>query len=409
MKKKSKINIYNIVLFLLLIIIAFCALFYVLKTLGFLDFDTKKKSKTLLPTKTIKLDDDTLEEIEKHLKEYSEQYFNNSKSLQHATNDNLKTQIARIVTQLGGENINEDLTEYETELDKFIYKVGTPQYQKLMGLEELIGLKQEKEALSDLRTCMSYSIALKEFKQKLPNGVIFHGVPGTGKTTLERALAKTTNFHYMEIDGTNFQKYNTKEGIKMVNALFKKTSNMDRGIIVCIDECENTWGSLKKAENQSTKNIVTKFKNSFTSIENQNHQKQVFWIGTTNHLEDIDDAILSRFDYKIEVKPLDLEGRKKYFDHVLVKKLKNDNLISEGAIRYLIDQLAPEIEEFPELQTFRDMETFIRISIITAIKRYNQNPSTSKAIIKEDLQNVFNNKKQEIIDQRNWQAQNKTK
>ncbi|MFP7699555.1 MAG: ATP-binding protein [Candidatus Phytoplasma pyri] len=403
-KKKLKFNIYNIILFLLLIIIAICALFYILQTLGFLDFN-KKKSK-IESTNSIKLDDDTLEEIEKYLKKYYREYYENLKSLQNQTNENFKSQMQNIVTQMGGENINENLTEYEEEIDKLICRVGDSKYQKLMGLDELIGLQQEKSALSDLQTCMSYSISLREFKQKPPTGVIFHGVPGTGKTTLARALAKTTNFHYIEIDGTNFQKYNTKEGIKMVNALFKKTQSMDGGVIVCIDECENTWGSLKKAENQSTKNIVTKFKNSFTSIENQNNQKQVFWIGTTNHLEDIDNAILSRFDYKIEVKPLDLQSRKKYFNQVLIQKLKRDNLISEDAIRYLIDTIANEIENFPELQTFRDMETFIRISIIKAIKRNKENSATPKQIIMEDLRDVFINKQQEIMDQRKWQIKN---
>ncbi len=411
MKKKIKFNLYNIFVFLLLIVIFFCFLFYILYILGFLNFN-KKKLKIELSNRTIIIDDDTLEEIKNYLTENFQNFKllqqetnQNSKLLQQETNQNFNNQMAKIVKQLGGENINEDLTEYEAEIDKLIYRFNTPKYNNLMSLEQLIGLQREKLALSDLQTCMSFSLSLKDFKQKSPTGVIFHGVPGTGKTTLARALAKTTSFHYIEIDGTNFQKYNSKEGIKMVDALFKKTQNTDRGIIICIDECENTWGSLKKAENQSTKNIVTKFKNSLTSIENQNNQKQVFWIGTTNHLEDIDDAILSRFDYKIEVKPLDLEGRKKYFNQVFIEKLKRDNLISEEAIDYLINTIAVEIEKFPELQTFRDMEKFIRISSIKAIKRYNSNSQQeqkiSKQIIKEDLQNVFDNQKKDILDQRN--------
>ncbi|KOR75706.1 AAA+ ATPase [Candidatus Phytoplasma pruni] len=48
MEKKSKLNIYNIVLFLLLLIIACGVLFYILKILGFLEFIKKKLNKNKL-------------------------------------------------------------------------------------------------------------------------------------------------------------------------------------------------------------------------------------------------------------------------------------------------------------------------------------------------------------------------
>ncbi|MFB5029850.1 MAG: ATP-dependent zinc metalloprotease FtsH [Candidatus Phytoplasma pruni] len=413
LKKKSKLNIYNIVLFLLLLIIACGVLFYILKTLGFLEF--MKKTTQQEQTQSIKLHDDTLEEIDSIFEKYENSIQQgNKKNDQNFTNFNqnfqefknvLKTEIKKIVQQMGGENVSDDLTEYEEQIEKLTYKIDCPNYESLKSLEQLIGLKTEKAALGDLNTCMTYSSSLERYQQKPPIGVIFHGVPGTGKTTLARALAKTTNFNYIEIDGTNFQKYNSKEGIKMVDALFKKTQEMER-VIVCIDECENTWGNLTKAENQATKNIVTKFKNSFTSINNQNRSNKVFWIGTTNHLEDIDDAILSRFDYKIEVKPLDLTSRQEYFEKVFIAKLKQESLISEDAMNYLINELAPAIEHFPELKTFRDMEALIRLSIIKAIQRSKQDKIPPEQITKQDLELVFNNKKQEIADVRSWNSIN---
>lgn len=400
---------YNIVLFLSLLIIACGVFFYILKTLVFLEII--KKNSTRTKTQSIKLHDDTLEEIERIFEPYKESIQQeNKKNDQNFTNFNqnfqefknvLKTEIKKIVQQMGGENVSDDLTEYESKIDELTYTIDHSNYDSLKSLEQLIGLKTEKAALGDLNTCMTYSPSLERYQQKPPIGVIFHGVPGTGKTTLARALAKTTNFNYIEIDGTNFQKYNSKEGIKMVDALFKKTQEMER-VIVCIDECENTWGNLTKAENQATKNIVTKFKNSFTSINNQNRSNKVFWIGTTNHLEDIDDAILSRFDYKIEVKPLDLTSRQEYFQKVFIAKLKKENLISQEANDYLINELAPEIENFPELQTFRDMEALIRLSSIKAIQRFKQDNIPPEQITRQDLELVFNNKKQEIADARSW-------
>ncbi|WP_341266514.1 AAA family ATPase [Candidatus Phytoplasma fraxini] len=275
--------------------------------------------------------------------------------------------------------------------------------EDMLSLDQLIGLDREKAALTEFQTCINNLRTIETtFQQKRPTGIIFHGCPGTGKTSLARALAKTAGCAYIEIDGTDFQKYSREEGPCRVDALFHKVreDKDHERIIVCIDECENTWGNLTKAENQATKNIVTKFKNKFTGIH-ANSGPMVFWIGTTNHVDELDSAIVSRFEHIIEVKYLETQARQQLFRHKLNKI--QTNAITPEACNYIINVLAVDIEQHDDLKSIREIEKFIRGCSIRAVSQNNTNPVISQDIVKS----VFDEKVKDIEDRKKTERHNK--
>ncbi|MBP5835647.1 AAA family ATPase [Candidatus Phytoplasma meliae] len=301
----------------------------------------------------------------------------------------INTHLGDIKGALSGENIDSGLDEYIkviNECKKYENKEGTEvteSWKNTPKLEALTGLNREIKVLDGFRQYVNSNKPHFQIEPTL--GVILHGVPGTGKTTLARAFAKTLGWTYIEIDGTNFHQYNQKEGIKMVKALFKvlmgekdTQGNYSGGCeqaIVCIDECENTWGDLKKADSQATKNIVTMFKNNFTGAEYKEYikKKNIFWIGTTNHLEDLDSAILSRFAAKIQVDPLDLEARrsliKRKISHLHTGRNATDaeRKLEHDAENYFIHKLPDEIEKYKALQSIRTIEHIINEAKMNAL------------------------------------------
>ncbi|MFB5029964.1 MAG: ATP-dependent zinc metalloprotease FtsH [Candidatus Phytoplasma pruni] len=267
--------------------------------------------------------------------------------------------------KLKGNKVEDELPfdpyKYIEEFD--IYNLEEMKQQK--RFHHLIGLDKEKAALDDFMQSIRAPSALKDYGFSHLTGVIFHGPPGTGKTTLARAAAAEAGYSYMELDGTLFQKFDQKEAIEMVDALFYFAKKF-APVIVCIDECEIPMHDLKTAENQATKNVVTKFKNQLTGLK-FNPESPILFIGTTNHLEEVDEAIKSRFDYKVLVEPFDLKARKifltTYADENIAKKdqLGREDKITVTAKEHL-NVIAEKLEPYPALQNTRQLISLLKKS-----------------------------------------------
>ncbi|NWN45972.1 AAA family ATPase [Candidatus Phytoplasma pruni] len=258
---------------------------------------------------------------------------------------------------------------------------------------DLIGMEQEKAVLEDFLQTIRTPSELTDLGFKPLTGLMLYGPPGTGKTSLARALAKETGYNYLEIDGTIFQKFNTKEGIEMVDALFF-WAHQFAPIIVCIDESEIPMHNLTTADSQATKNIVTKFKNNLTGLK-FDKDKAIFFIGTTNHLEDIDSAILSRFDYKVEVNPLDKKNRQHFLETYVKNVVKTQSTEHGTVYRYTdeafqhLRKINEKLEAYPSLQNPRQLISLLKKAAISAIKRYYPNPEEVKKITPQDLDAAF--------------------
>ncbi|AGL89994.1 AAA family ATPase [Candidatus Phytoplasma australiense] len=273
-----------------------------------------------------------------------------------------------------------------------VFKPSDP--QKFIGFDKLIGFKEELKAVQGFINYLKNPENYQGIGQvEPPLGILMYGVPGTGKTTLARALAKETNLPFFEVNSSLFsQKY---KGLapQMVKDLFtdaRIVAEECNGAIIFLDECETIFTDLSMLEAGSEiANVVNQFKTEMTSIDN-NPDKPIFIIGATNQYHLIDEAIKSRFTYNIEVKPGNKAERQQMLEF-LMKKRKNP--YSEEAKQYLFEVINEALERLPQNQQFlkanRTLENLLKTTVSIFAKNRGKGENKRSEINKEDLKQAY--------------------
>ncbi|WP_349402049.1 AAA family ATPase [Candidatus Phytoplasma solani] len=348
----------------------------------------------------------TLIETEKQITNHHKRLENQNKNLQE-----VKTQIHQTQNELKNEittQNHEFIKEFQTQLqpksetlttsyqqpakEDPSFKPSNP--QKFLSFNQLIGFKEELKAgegfMDYLKNKENYQ-GIGEIEP--PLGILMFGCPGTGKTTLARALAKETKLPFFEVSSSLFsQKY---KGLapQMVKDLFdaaREEADNKNGAIIFLDECETIFTDLVSLEAGSEiANVVNQFKTEMTSMEN-NPEKPIFIIGATNHEELIDEAIKSRFTYNIEVKPGNKEERKQFLEF-MIKKRKNP--YSQEAKQYLFEIINEALEHLPKNHQFlkanRTLENLLKTTVTIFAKNRGQGETRRNEINQDDLKQAY--------------------
>jgi ATP-dependent 26S proteasome regulatory subunit len=162
----------------------------------------------------------------------------------------------------------------------------------------------------------------------LPLGVLLVGPPGSGKTLLASALSKATNAKFFETRGSSFVNKFVGQGPAAVRAFFRKgreyiSEKKGNKAVLFIDEIDG-FGNREQESNMEYNNTLIEFIAQMDGFDKKaNHGLVV--MGATNFKEKLDDAILSRFEEKIEIPSPNKENResvlKYYLDQVRKEKL----------------------------------------------------------------------------------------
>lgn len=335
----------------------------------------------------------TLMAIEKKLITNHKRFENQNKNLQEIKNQ-LQQNKDAIQNQIA--NTNKESKEIKSQQlnnqEESLFKPSNS--QKFPSFEQLIGFKEELKAVD----CFIDYLNNKENYNNIgevdsPLGILMYGIPGTGKTTLARALAKETNLPFFEVNSSIFsQKY---KGIapQLVKDLFitaREEAKEHNGAIIFLDECETIFTDLSGLEAGSEiANVVNQFKTEMTSFDND-PEHPIFIIGATNNINQIDEAIKSRFTYNIEVKPGNKEERKTFLEF-LINKRKNP--YSVEAKQYLFDFINESLERLPVNHQFkkanRTLENLLKTTITIFAKNRGQGETRRNEINQEDLKQAY--------------------
>lgn len=127
-------------------------------------------------------------------------------------------------------------------------------------------------------------------------GIMLYGDPGTGKSSLVKAIASKYGRNIVSINMENIEKIDLASVTKSINVDNNK-------YIVLLEDIDTVFKDRSGSESSQHDKCINKllqFLDSNTSPHN------VIFIATTNYYDHIDAAILrdGRFDLKVEVKPL---------------------------------------------------------------------------------------------------------
>ena len=148
-----------------------------------------------------------------------------------------------------------------------------------------------------------------------PRGLLLSGPSGTGKTLVARTLADTLNCDFQMLSLADLKEQNLGASGKRVQQAWNRARN-HRPAILFLDECEGVLGRRGAAD------IVQAFLPEWDGIRGGSG---VWVIGATNRRDMLDDAILSRFGWEMELALPSAEDRR----NILIQEIQAVGITTE--------------------------------------------------------------------------------
>ena len=166
-------------------------------------------------------------------------------------------------------------------------------------LDTLFFSHGEKEKICNHIDKFNANKEFYESKQLLyKTGIMLFGEPGTGKSSLVKALASTYNRSIVNVNVSNLKYIDL---VKLTQAI-----NVDdvRDYIILLEDIDTLF--LNREDDKSDKDDQAVINKLLQFLDSNTSPTNVIFIATTNHLERLDQALLreGRFDLKVEIKPL---------------------------------------------------------------------------------------------------------
>lgn len=168
---------------------------------------------------------------------------------------------------------------------------NTPTLDALTLMPELEG------KLESLAYRMQRVVDIEARGGSVPRGILFYGPPGTGKTLCARALAKTANWAFLSVSGTDFL-----ANAERIDEVIEEASEL-RPCIIFIDEADDVLAHRRHSPYAAITNKL------LAAIDGSSGQiPDVLFIAATNHPDALDTAALrgGRFTEKFQFEVPDL-------------------------------------------------------------------------------------------------------
>jgi SpoVK/Ycf46/Vps4 family AAA+-type ATPase len=165
---------------------------------------------------------------------------------------------------------------------------------------------------------------------KLPNTILLHGPPGTGKTTIAKQLSKQLDSDDMVllcISMSNIENKYYGESLKLLYAVFSLAHKLEKCILF-FDEIDGFMTERSSLEQTHSTTLKTTM---LTCIDNVIGNNQIFVIAATNRPDSLDSAFLRRMELHMGLDKPTIEdklvlGKKQFpqINHELVSTLFGD-------------------------------------------------------------------------------------
>ena len=273
--------------------------------LSFGDNDEKEKAVLVEKNRPLKVVDSDIFELD-------EQLINTlSKALSYNVDDRFKT-VEEFISALNGDLKVDyvDPTKTETKGIEFTKKGN--------GFSDIAGMQDLKDQLqSDVINILKNPDRAKELGISIPNGLLFYGPPGCGKTFFAEKFAEEIGCNYKYVKCSDVASPYIHGGQGKIAAIFEE-ARKNAPTILFFDEIDAMVKDRSKHNNVSEAGEV----NEFLTQLNNCGKAGVLAIGATNKPLDLDEAIIraGRLEYKYYIPQPDFATRKQMFEINLSKR-----------------------------------------------------------------------------------------
>ena len=179
------------------------------------------------------------------------------------------------------------------------------------GFKDIAGMDQLKQMLTQ-KVIFILKEKDKAAKYKLlpPNGMLFYGPPGCGKSFFAEKFAEETGFNFMLVKASDLGSIYVHGSQGKIADLFKKAEET-KPTIICFDEFD---AFVPNRSNTGAEHQAGEV-NEFLSQLNNCAQRGIFVIATSNRPDMIDPAVLrtGRIDKLVYVPMPDKDARREMF------------------------------------------------------------------------------------------------
>lgn len=261
----------------------------------------------LLRSRSLKISSDEIFEFDEGMKEALLRALSlNPRARFHSSEELKKGFLESKILCSGNETIQEpEITGERLSVQK--ENSGT----KSGGFNDVAGMEHLKEQLqSDVIDVLKDTRRAEELGLHLPNGLLFYGPPGCGKTFFAKKFAEEIGCYFIYVSCSDVASPFIHGGQKKIAELFDE-ARKNAPAIIFFDEIEAMIKDRKYQNNVSEAGEVNEF---LTQLNNLGHKK-VIAIGATNRPELIDSAALraGRLEYKYYIPLPDFETRTSLF------------------------------------------------------------------------------------------------
>lgn len=227
-------------------------------------------------------------------------------------------------------------------------------------------LKTVCESLRHIETLRKQGIAP-------PRGALLYGPPGTGKTQIARTIANESGLPFLAASTADIKAGFIGQSGQNVRELFERA----RGKAPCvlfIDEIESVVPSRGgRGGDQFTGEIVTQMLQELDGVKKS--ERHVFVLAATNHPDQVDSAILSRFPERIEIPNPGPEERRRLFRIALGKQPRGN---------FDVDELADELSRIAGNVSGRDIQSLVVRASQLAVQRALKAGTPDQVVLTRD-------------------------
>lgn len=244
-------------------------------------------------------------------------------------------------------------------------KSGLNNIAGMQGLKEWL----RKEVLGPLRNPQAY----EKYRIGIPNGILFYGPPGCGKTYVARQLAEELGYFFLEVKPSDVASPYIHSTVLRIRELFDEAVEKAPSVLF-IDEFDAfapTRADLGGHQQYKSEEV-----NEFLANLDGAAGRKVLVIAATNTPEKIDPAIrrTGRFDKLIFISPPDAEARKAMLEHHLADRPVDPALDAAGIAVVLDGYSASDLKLLVDEAARRALDREVAISTETLLDAMRRVP-----------------------------------